>query len=70
MIRLNIDENYGQWLWLSWESGHFLHQRSVVQIQPTKILYRTFDYCQLHWKYENKEKEARSDPFININVNL
>ena len=29
-----------------------------------KLLYRTFIYCQLYWKDENKEKEAENGPFL------
>ena len=31
-----------------------------------KFLYRTFIYCQMYWKDENKEKEAGQGPFKKI----
>ena len=45
-----------QWLWLSWQSGHFQHQRSAV---IGEVLFS----CQLYWKYENNKNEAGNGPF-------
>ena len=46
MIAVNF---LGQWLWLSWLSGCFQFQRSVVQIQSSANVYLnwTFVCCQL-----------------------
>ena len=60
--------NYGQWLWLSWQSGRFRYQRSAVPIQTPANFYRTFIYCQLYCneKTKIKEKEAGNGPFLEI----
>ena len=50
---------YVQWLWFSWQSGCFLHQRSTVRIQSSQTLY-----YQLYCKDENKEKEAGNGPIF------
>ena len=47
----------GQWLWLSWKSGCFQLQRSVVSIQTLAKNILNI-YCQLSLKVENIEKEA------------
>ena len=54
----------GQWGWLSWQSGHFSHQRSAVRIPTSAKFLLNFVCCQLYWKDENKEKEARSGPLL------
>ena len=33
------DKQFGQWLWLSWQSGCFKHQRSAVRIQSLAKFY-------------------------------
>ena len=41
-VLLKWNTNYqvaGQWLWLSWLSGRFRHQRSAVQIQSLALFY-------------------------------
>ena len=50
----------GQWWWLSWQSGRFLHQRSAVWIPTSAKFLLNNVYCQLYWKDENKGKEAGS----------
>ena len=41
-----VNYNQGQWLWLSWQSGRFLYQRSVVRIQSSaKIFHTEHIYC-------------------------
>ena len=44
--------NVGQWLWLSWQSGRFQLQRSVVQIQSSANFYigHLFVYCKIKKK--------------------
>ena len=32
-------EALGQWLWLSWQRGHFQHQRFMVRIHPSSNFY-------------------------------
>ena len=56
---------HGQWLWVSWQSGHFWHQRSAVQIPTSAIFLLNIVYCQLYWKYKNKGKEAGNGPYKN-----
>ena len=46
--------NNGQWLWLSWYSCRFWHQRSAVSFQSSENL---FIYSQLYWKDDNKRKK-------------
>ena len=53
-----------QWLWLSWQSGRFRHQRSAVQIQSQAKFLLNIVNCQLCRKDENKEKEAGNGPFF------
>ena len=55
---------FGQWLWLSWQSGRFRYQRSAVRIQTSANFYRTLIYCQLYCieKTKIKEKEAGNCP--------
>ena len=48
-----------QWFWLSWQSGRFLYQRSVVRIQIPANLYRIFIYCQLFCIEKTKRKSGR-----------
>ena len=36
-----------QWLWLSWQSGHFPYQRSAVRIQSLARFYNEHIYCML-----------------------
>ena len=52
-------------MWLSWQSGRLQHQRSKVRIQSSANFYRTFVYCKLCWKDENKEKRGRVWPIFN-----
>ena len=49
----------GKWLWLSWESGRFWHQRYQVWVH----LFGNFIYCQLNRKFGKKVKEAWNCPF-------
>ena len=49
------------WLWLSWQSGHFLGTPNVRSSDPGigKFLDRTFVYCQLwYWTDKKLRKEA------------
>ena len=59
-----------QWLWLSWQSGHFRHQRSAVRIPSLAKFILNIVCCQLYWKDENKEKEAGKVPFYFKNISL
>ena len=55
----------GPWLWRSWQSDRFRHQRSVVRIPTSAMinLYSNIIICQLQpRKDENKEKEAGKGP--------
>ena len=57
----------GPWLWRSWQSGRFRHQKSMVRIPTSAMinLYLNVIICQLQpSKDENKEKEARKGPFF------
>ena len=70
---------FWQWLWLSWWSGRFWHQRSAVLIQSSANLihYKMYHKLywkeknrkkkKLHWNDENKEKEAGNSPIKNKN---
>ena len=35
----------GKWLWRSWQSGRFLHQRTQVRIQSLAFFIEHFFYC-------------------------
>ena len=55
----------GLWLWPSWQSGHFLHQRSAVRIPTSVRKSSNVIICQLQSrKDQNKEKEAGKGPFF------
>ena len=56
----NKESDLGQWLWLSWQSGHFRLQRSAVRIQH----WQNFIYQLHNRKDKNKEKEARKGPSL------
>ena len=56
--------NLAQWLWLSWQSGRFRHQRSAVQIPSLAKFLLNIVNCQLYWKDDNKEKEAGNGSFF------
>ena len=43
-----------EWLWLSWKSGRFRHQRYAARIQ----LLENLMFYQMYQNDENKEKEA------------
>ena len=45
---VKVRRTFGQWLWLSWQSGRF--QRSDVRIQSSANLYmeHLFTYCRLY----------------------
>ena len=45
----------GQWLWLSWLSGHFQYQRSAVWTQSSAKFYNVHVNC---WKDKKTKKEA------------
>ena len=46
---------------LSWQSGRFQNQRSVVRIQSSVNFYNEHVYC---CKEGNKDKEKRNGPFF------
>ena len=50
VLDLDKAKTYGLWLWLSWQSGRFCFQRSLVTF--VKDIY-----CQLYWKGKNKKKK-------------
>ena len=54
----------GQWLWLSWQRGHFRHHRSAVSIQPSANSYNA-NLLPVNCieKSKNKEKEAMNSRF-------
>ena len=56
----------GQWLWLSWQSSWFRHQRSAVRIPSFSKFLLNIVYCQLYWKDENTEKMSGNGPFKKI----
>ena len=66
MIYSTKNPSNGPWLWCSWQSGRFRHQRSVVRIPTSAMinLYSNVIICQLQpRKDKNKEKEAGKGPF-------
>ena len=40
LFKLAKSKDYGQWLWRSWQSGRFRHQRSAVRI-PTSAIFQS-----------------------------
>ena len=53
----------GQWLWSSWQSGRFWHQRTRVQIQSSAIFIKDLFTVRCYDKRTNKEKESGKRPF-------
>ena len=53
----------GQWLWLSWQSGHVRYQRSALRIQTTANFYITFIYC-IALKRQKKRKKVAGNGLI------
>ena len=59
----------GQWLWLSWYSGRFRHQRSVVRIQSLEFFLLILNICLLCIaKTKIKKKEAGDGLFLKNKV--
>ena len=54
-------QNLGQWLWHTWQSGCFQHQRYIVRNQTSAKIYLSIVSYR---KDENKEKEAGMGPFL------
>ena len=52
-----------QWLWLSWWSSCFQHQRSSMQVQLSANLILLAN-CQLYRTDEKKEREAGNSQFF------
>ena len=56
----------GPWMWLSWQSGCFRHQRSTVWNPLSAKFILNVVSCQLYWKDENNKKiKAGNGPFFN-----
>ena len=56
--------SYGQWLWLSWQSGRFQYQRSAIRIQSlAKFIEHLFAVNCIE-KTKIKKKEAENGPFL------
>ena len=54
-----LESHKSEWqcLWLSWQSGSFQRQKSVVRILSlAKFRYRTFVHGQLYWIDEKRKK--------------
>ena len=59
----------GWWLWLSWYSGRFRHQRSVVRIQSLEFFLLILNICLLCIaKTKIKKKEAGDGLFLKNKV--
>ena len=60
--------NRGQWLWRSWQSSRFRHQRSTVGILSLANNLSVYLSMAWYWKDQNKEREAEIGPFLKVEV--
>ena len=44
-VKGNLKLNFGQWLWLSWQSGQFQLQRSTVRIESSAKFIQNIVNC-------------------------